>query len=446
MAQCPKRRNSIINSFIPALALAILAVCPHRAFAAGNDADAAFSSGVTLFRQGRYAAARAAFERARAEGLHSPVLFYDLGAIEFKLGNLDSARENFSRIVDDPGYGQYARYNLGLIALRTGDRDNARELFSTVARTANDPSLRVLAQRQLQRIPAAKPVQAVGFLDVESGYDSNVVLRRTATAVTPSQRGSATFGMLAGGAGVVNGTWNHGLQMTGSVYYRGYTAVSGYDQILLQGGPRYRFSAGAWKLETAADLSYFRFGSSTLETQLVLRARATHALGGTGKLMLDGGVAGVRGGTNYGYLGGHYYYLGARGEWNIDAATFSLGYRHEIDSRNDLHTGTQFFSVSPTADTLSASLKWKFDVRWRAKILAAYARSRYHDPDVFTQNTALVTVRRVDEFDRLGVSLRRNFSPDLSLELSAERDDNRSTVSRYSYVQNLYLLRLSYLF
>jgi len=44
------------------------------------------------------------------------------------------------------------------------------------------------------------------------------------------------------------------------------------------------------------------------------------------------------------------------------------------------------------------------------------------------------------------LSLKRDLSNALYLELSAEHDNNNSTVSRYSYAQNVYLLRISYLF
>lgn len=434
------------SGFISAFFLACIFLSPF-AHAAGSEAQAAFSSGVSLFQKGHYAQARAAFETALAKGLKTPVLFYDLGATEFKLGNLRAAKAHFQRISGDPRFGQYARYNLGLIAKREGNITAARKHFSQVDSHATDPSLRELAHKQLSQLGAAKKIpHAVGFLELESGYDSNVILRRLASTVTPSRQGSALYGILAGGAGVVHGSWSHGLQLAGSVFYRGFTAVGGYDQLLVQAGPKYRFGWGGWKWETAAKLSYFRFGGATLETTAGARARASHALGAKGTISFRGGVARAHGGSQYGYLTGNVYFVGAKGKWKFDSTSFSVGYDHQVERRNDLRTGTQFFSVSPTSDLVSGAFDWRFMKNWSAGIHASYSHARYRDPDVYTQNTTLVTVRRIDKYSSIGLSLKRDFSNALYLEFSAEHDNNNSTVSRYSYAQNVYLLRVSYLF
>ncbi len=437
-----KRKSCIISAFF-----LVCLFLSSNTLAAGNEAQAAFSSGISLFQKGRYTEARAAFERALAKGLKTPVLFYDLGATEFKLGELSAAKGRFERIALDPQFGQYARYNLGLIAKKQGNISAARQHFSYVDRQATDPALRRLAHKQLSQLGTEKKIpHAVGFLELESGYDSNVILRRLASTVTPSQQGSALYGVLAGGAGVVNGSWSRGLQMTGSVFYRGFTAVGGYDQLLVQAGPKYRFDWGRWKWETAAKLTYFRFGGATLETTAGVRARASHPLGAKGTMSFHGGVARANGGSQYGYLSGNVYFVGAKGEWKFDSTTFSVDYDHQVERRNDLHTGTQFFSVSPTSDRISGSFNWAFTKNWSAGIHASYSHARYRDPDVFTQNTTLVTVLRIDDFSSVRLSVTRDLSSALSLELSAEHDKNDSTVSRYSYAQNLYLLRMSYLF
>ncbi len=437
-----KRKSCIISTFF----LVCLFLTPY-ALAAGSEAQTAFSSGVSLFQKGRYSEARAAFERALAKGLKTPVLYYDLGATEFKLGELGAAKTHFEHIAGDPHFGQYARYNLGLIAKRQGNIAAAREYFSYVDRRGSDPSLRVLAHKQLVQLgPVKKAPRGVGFLELESGYDSNVILRRLASTVTPSHQGSALYGILGGGAGVVQGSWGHGLLLSGSMFYRGFTAVGGYDQFLVQAGPKYRFDLGGWKWDTSAKLSYFRFGGATLETTAGVRARASHALGAKGTISFRGGVARANGGSQYGYLSGDIYFIGAKGAWAFDSTTFSVGYDHHVERRNDLQTGTQFFSVSPTSDRISGSFKWSFAKNWSAGINADYSHARYRDPDVFTQNTTLVTVRRIDNYSSVRLSLKRDLSDALSLELSAEHDTNSSTVARYNYAQNVYLLRLSYLF
>ena len=232
-----KRKSCIISAFF-----LVCLFLSSNVLAAGNEAQAAFSSGVSLFQKGRYTEARAAFERALAKGLKTPVLFYDLGATEFKLGELRAAKGHFEQIAGDSHFGEYARYNLGLIAKKQGNISAARNHFSYVDRQATDPSLRRLARKQLSQLGTEKKMtRAVGFLELESGYDSNVILRRLASTVTPSRQGSALYGILTGGAGVVQGTWSHGLQLAGSLFYRGFTAVGGYDQLLVQAGPKYRF-------------------------------------------------------------------------------------------------------------------------------------------------------------------------------------------------------------
>ena len=215
---------------------------------------------------------------------------------------------------------------------------------------------------------------------------------------------------------------------------------------MVQAGPKYRFGWGAWRWETSARLSYFRFGGATLETMAGLYARTSHALGAKGTISFHGGIARANGGSQYGYLSGDVYSLGTKGQWKFNSMIFSVDYEHRMERRNDLQTGSQYFSVSPTSDEVSGSFKWAFAQHWRAGIHASYTHSRYRNPDVFTQNTTLVTVQRVDDYSSVGLSLKRDLSEALSLELSAEHDRNSSTVTRYSYAQNVYLLRISYLF
>ncbi|MDX1554309.1 MAG: tetratricopeptide repeat protein, partial [Marinobacter sp.] len=107
-----------------------------------------FEAGVAAFGAGELTVARTHFEKARADGLSTPSLLYNLGVVYFRLGQQDSAEAVFLELLDTP-HAPLARYNLGLVMQEKGQDEAAREWFERAAGPDSPEKVRVLALRQL---------------------------------------------------------------------------------------------------------------------------------------------------------------------------------------------------------------------------------------------------------------------------------------------------------
>lgn len=431
----------------PLFVVGLLLVPSAAAAYSMTAAHDAFHRGIRSFKAGDYAAALLDFEKAKAAGMKQPALFYDLGSTYFKLDRLAEAKSSYSHILNDARYGQYAQYNLGLIAKRQGHFQQARNYFSRVVNEAPDASLRRLAHEQMIQLHRRiREPHLIGFLNIEGGYDSNVLLKQSVSTVTPSGQGSPLLGVLTGGSDLIRGSWNHGLQMTGSFFYRGFSSVSGYNRLFVQAGPKYRFPEGAWNLTASGTAAYFRFGSATLESMATVAFRATRRIATHTNLTLHGSLSKIAGGSQYSYLTGQDYALGVTAHWRFKKLTIAAGYAYQSDNRRNLSAGNQFFNVSPISNQLYGSLHWHFSPHWTASLTGRYEHARYQSPDILVQNGGPISTLRVDNDSDFVFSVKRQLTTALSVGLSAEHENNRSTVRRYSYTENLYILRLGYLF
>src|SRR5207253_10419661 len=121
------------------------------------DGALAAERGIAAFRAGDYAVALQLFLDARAAGLDTPGLRYDLGATYYRLGRYAEAEREVQALVPDPQWAPLADYNLGLTAQRAGRPQRAIEYFERAYRTATDPHLRRRAATALDPLPGAPP-------------------------------------------------------------------------------------------------------------------------------------------------------------------------------------------------------------------------------------------------------------------------------------------------
>src|SRR5690242_15239251 len=96
--------------------IALLA-CPFASEAAQTPEET-FAAGVTAFRAGKVAEARDDFLAARAGGLDSPQLQYDLALAYYKLGQDTEAKAEFERLRTSGEYADIADFHLALLAVR----------------------------------------------------------------------------------------------------------------------------------------------------------------------------------------------------------------------------------------------------------------------------------------------------------------------------------------
>ena len=125
------------------------------------DADSAMQEANALFRSGLYNAALMRYREARAAGLDSPLLHYNLGVVYYRLREYDDAAYWLEQAVVDDRLAPLAAYNLGLVHRAAGMEGEAQRWFERAA-TGPDRALRELAARAQTSEPGERTAGPVG--------------------------------------------------------------------------------------------------------------------------------------------------------------------------------------------------------------------------------------------------------------------------------------------
>jgi Tfp pilus assembly protein PilF len=420
------------------------AVFPAAQAAASPEAAAAMQAGIRDFEAGAFQQALDKFLDARGQGMDSPALRYDLGATYYKLGRNTEAATEFRSLLSDPKFGDFARYNLGLTARRAGHKSEAKEYFSQVAEQAHDAHLQALARAEL-RGRKRGPHGWQGFVETSAGYDDNVALASRDALLTASGSGSKVYSAMAGGSGWLTGGRNRGLRLTGNLYDVQYPDRSAFNLLIAQGGPEYLLPVHSWGLRAAAYATRINLGSNELETFGAFNLRGEHSIG-SGRLRLDYRLERITGGPRYAYLSGWQNQLGVRTSWHPGPVWMLFGYSLTVNRRQDLASGTQFFSVSPIRNQVETELRWNATLRSTFYARGYYWWSIYRNQNVFLQGGALQERRRVDNGRGAEVGVLYRLTENVRVTAEYAFRNNDSNITRYTYTSNRYMLALQYVF
>lgn len=392
-----------------------------------------FEAGVAAFGKGKLAEARAHFERARAGGLNSPSLLYNLGVVYFRLGQHDAAEAVFMELLDTP-HAPLARYNLGLVMREKGQEQAARQWFERAAGPDSPKKVRALAVRQLDEPSPDEfdDIDGSGYLALAGGYDDNI-------AGTPDDASSNQAGGFADLLAVGNVHMGSGFSLLGVAYTRQYPRHDEFDNSYLSGGAAWRQGLDTGELTSTLSLAGSWFGGDPLERQIRLETvyQPDHCAFGFGASGYDcsvsGSVSTIKGGSGFSAYDGEMLRLGTSAEKGAGNWVFSGRYQFEFNDRKDLTTSQQFFSVSPLRNLVSAEARYYMSGQLSLAARGEIRHSRYRDDHELVSGTDVVSERRTDSRLR-GVLLAeyRLTGPWLVL---AEWSmlNNSSTIERYDY-------------
>ena len=393
-----------------------------------------FEAGVAAFGAGELTVARTHFEKARADGLSTPSLLYNLGVVYFRLGQQDSAEAVFLELLDTP-HAPLARYNLGLVMQEKGQDEAAREWFERAAGPDSPEKVRVLALRQLDENKSDRfdHISGSGYLLAAGGYDDNI-------AGTPDDASSNQSGgfadILAVGSARLG---SEGFGLHGVAYTRQYPDHSEFDNSYLSTGASWLTGFGAGELTSTLSLAGSWFGGDVLEREVRLEAvyRPDQCLFASLirgiDCSADGSVSTIRGGADFSAYDGEMVRLGASTSKSSGSWLFRGRYQLEVNDRKDLTTQQEFFSVSPLRNLVSAEARYYVSGRLSVGARGDIRHSRYQDDYRLVSDGDVVSERRTDNrFRGMLLAEYRLAGPWLML---AEWSmlNNRSSLERYDY-------------
>jgi len=394
-----------------------------------------FMAGVAAFEQGDLQNAKKLLEQAGDAGLESLSLIYNLGVVYYRLELTDQAEAAFTELLDTP-HAPLARYNLGLVLRQRGDSEGARQWFSQAARGSSPEEVQTLARRQLNRgadqaADRVRAVETVGYLSAGAGYDDNIA----GTPGTQSTEEAGGFGeVLASARAYLNRSGDRAIRFEAVAYRRQYPDNAEFNISYLGTGLAWQSPFGAGRLVSEVNLSGAWFGGDLLERRTgVDLTFSRDACSARLSCQLRGFAVAIQGGPDNSVYDGRLYGGLASVEKTFTRWTAELSYRLDIDQRDDLVSGNQFFSLSATRQELSIDLDYSLSKRWNLGASQNVRFSRYDDPHRLVIEGQEVSETRSDDQFRTNLHLGYQIDERWSLGMELSWLDNKSTINRYDY-------------
>lgn len=348
-------------------------------------ADQAFEAGVAASKRGDYRQAVEHFRDARRQGLDTVVLHHNLGVAYYRLGRYAEARRAFRHVSQSPKMRAIAFYNLGLIAQKEGDEGAAHDWFRKAHRAASTGKLRRLAASQLRLTERAVAPYTL-YLEAFAGHDSNPRLADEAADQfgDRSEESDAVLGVLATGRRVFVGDWDRGATVIGAAYADFHPDLDDENIGLFTGGLGFHHTIGRWRHEYEITANRLRLGGDTLQTTVRAGLRSQRRLSRQliAELRLRGEHIDGENDNGFAYLSGWRHEArvrlrGRHGKWR-----WKTHYELEYNERDDLHVGSDFFSVSPIRHEIGIGIERLLIGELSGEARLAFRYSEYRDPEI----------------------------------------------------------------
>lgn len=395
-----------------------------------------FDEGVSYFRSNELREALGAFERARDAGMDTPRLRFNLALTHYKLRNYDRAEALFRSIADTPDFDALAGYHLGLIAERRGRDAEAASRYQQARERTDSDSLRRLAEAGLARTHSIRESSVYAFAG--GGFDDNPSLLND---INRSDTGSDSYLELFGyashrrGAGIFDG----------SVFLRRYDNTPRSNTALISASAGRQTALAGGTLQYRGEVVAIRVDDERLQEEYTARFDWERALRGNRYLDARFAAARIQADETYDFLTGWRYRLRLRASGPLGRGWWRIGYRIELNDRDDIQESDAFFSRSPIRHRLRLETGQPLPGPFSLQGRLAYRHSRYSDADRFSNADGSTTEKRRTE-DRLSARLgmRWRFIRHWSALLEYEYRDNSSSFGGFEYQRNTLLLGLEW--
>lgn len=387
--------------------------------------------GVRAYREGRFEAAKAAFERAAQEEPDRAAVRFNLGLAHYKLGHYPEARRAFLRVRKDPAMRAVAEYHLGLVAARLGQTRRA-ETHLRAAASSESRQLRELAASALRRLggkPEARTPSA--YVMIGAGYDDNRNRIAEDIEIDGQDRASAyldAYGVLHYPVSVARE-----LDLRAVAFRRDYETDDTLDQSALQVSLRQNWRPAGWRLTVAAEGEVIGLRDDSLVHSAGLGFEAQRRLG-PATLRARYQPANVRADRDFDYLDGWRHRGGVSADFNVGEQQWRLGYEVEQSSQGYGAEDDVVYGQAPLRQGPVVRWSRALSPRVELDLTAAWRKSRYDAREDLPD-----TPRRNDDLLQLGASLAWRLDASWGLVLDYRFADNRSSDDSYDHHRHMVL-------
>ncbi len=402
----------------------MVALFLHAVPVAAQDPEASFREGVAAVRAGEPVRAIEHFEAARAAGLDTGALHFNLGVAYYRAGRIDDAESSFRRAADSGTMVAPAFHQLGRIAREQGEIARARDHFRRALDAAQTDALRRRARSALAGLAPARLPDFV-YLSIGGGHDSNL-------ALTPSDASGVSEESDAFIDALLVARWPIGERdyLRGSIYLQEFVDEDDFSLTSLRGGigRRERLASG-WRRDIWIDGRHREFGGRAFDNSLLAGAEWRRPLNADWSLALDYRLELTGGAGRFDFLDGTGHRLAAtldergRGGWRLRTWLAT-------NDRDDRETADDFFSFSWTGAGFEVGHGRDLDDRHRLDLRADGSRRDYDGTEV---RDGARPGTREDDLYGLEAAIERRLEHDWTGRLSLRVERRDSSLPEFDY-------------
>ncbi len=419
-----KKRERIGIAWILCILLIFVSRC--SVFGQETKADAAFKDGVRAFRQKDYNVAATLFKTARAAGLKTEALGYNLGVSHYKSGQYTDALKEFESLKSSKKMSAVAHYNIGLIKLRQHEPASAKTHFQIAYDSAHNEKLKELARIQLRPDePADDNPLLTGYLSIAGGYDDNITLD-IENEIQSSKIDDRFVELLAAVSAQIIGKSENGFQLNAGGYTLRYQGADEYNFSSIGINPEFDYKIGEWQTETGLDLNLIHFGDRLFEKTAGAGVKGSRYINRNLSMRLQYKITKIEAERDFEYLTGFQHQLGAGLFGKVFGTNGNVGYRFELNDRKD--------PTYPSRHELLLSASRDFDSNWSSRLDGSFRASNYDHSS------------RNDRRLRLGFKISRRILWDWKLFGKYNFTRNFSNSDQYEYISNVVAFGLERIF
>jgi len=189
---------------------------------------------------------------------------------------------------------------------------------------------------------------------------------------------------------------------------RKYADLHQFDVAVSRAGLSHERYWGRLQTSVGAYFDTAYIGGDRLEQVASLDAQASWRPDAGGELHGRYRFGRIAGGSGFEYLDGRQQRLSVEAGFTLASALLRAGYELELNHRRDLQQGSEFFSASPTRQSLFASVALRNLAGWQADARGEYRVSRYGDPNLIDEGPPLGILEVTRKDRRYGFALRAN--------------------------------------
>ncbi|MGD8572861.1 MAG: hypothetical protein PVH98_10410 [Gammaproteobacteria bacterium] len=427
------------------LTLIILFAVVANASAAGDETALQwYQRGKQALADNKFVDAIQFFKKAHDKGYDSARLHHAWGAALYQSKNYPEAQKHFEIAGKDPAFTQLAYLNLGLVAIKQDRNDQAIAWFLKARDDGDSRKVRLLAEKMLQRMnysveESLLPEQTVIYFSTQAGYEDQSY-STTLDQVGGSDR-FMEFNFYA--ATRLWGDKSRGIDANFNGYSLQNQESTDTEVSVMALRLGYFKQEGSWQISSYLGLTPSYVGGDSYTTTTSADVQLRRDLSAATRVAGLIGYDAVRAASSdVDYAAGHDWQLQLQLKHTAEKGTYYLRYKYEQQDREDRLLGANFYSYSPTRQSLRFKHRYYLSKTWRVNTTLRYRHSEYADSNRINGEVKQRSENQVQASATLGYMISRH----ATLLTGYEYTDNRSSWDRYTYNRNEYTVGIEWLF